>query len=115
MEVMIALAVFAIVSTTLIKNATNTVYQTRALQEKTLAFFIAENEMNQLRIDRDPDQFPAIGTRRKTVSMSGQDWRVSLRFVRTENEHVRRVEVSVASDDQPDSQIASIAGFLGRY
>ncbi len=116
MEVMIALAVFAIVSVSLLRNATMTVHQTLSLQEKTIAWWVAENEMSELRsVERLPENYPAVSTKRKSVTMADMDWRVVTRFVSTEDENIRRVEIEVFHEDNEGPALAAIAGFLGRH
>ena len=77
LEVMIALAIFAVVSGALIRNAAQTVRQTSIIQERTLAFWIAENHLNQMRsVPRDESNFPGIGSDRFDVTMADLDWEV---------------------------------------
>lgn len=115
LEIMIALAVFAIVAAALVKNATLAVKQTRMIEDKTYAYWIAENRLAMLRATpRDPAQF-ASGTDRNTVTMAGRDWEVVVDRQHTDNKDVNRVEVSVYTEADPDHVVASLTGFLGRY
>lgn len=115
LEIMIAVAVFAIASAALVKNAALTVKQTRMIQDKTLAYWIAENQLAKLRATpRDPSNF-TTGTDRVAVTMAGRDWEVVVDTRQTENKNVNRVEVSVFTEDDPDHEVASLSGFLGRY
>lgn len=116
LEIMIAVAVFAIVSAALVKNAALTVRQTRLIEEKTIAYWIAENQLAQIRAARrSADSFPGVGTDRLSVNMADRDWDVVVDTESTENEGVRRVEVSVYTEGDADRAVASLTGFVGRY
>jgi general secretion pathway protein I len=116
LEVMIAVAIFAIVSAALIKNATQTVKQTNHIQERSLAYWIAENQLNEIRSQpRDDNNYPAPGSDRVSVVMAGRDWELVIAYEATENDDMRRVIVSVFNPLDLDHQIAELAGFLGRY
>ena len=115
-EVMIALAIFAIVSTTLIKNATQTVSHLRIIQERSMAQWIAESEMQTLRLQpRTQENFPSQGTNLISQVMGGREWQVAVDVRTTENELVRRVEITVFDEQDLDTPLANLSGFLGRY
>ena len=116
LEIMIALAVFAIVSAALVKNTALAVKQTRVIEEKSIAYWVAENQLAQMRATpRTPDSFPNSGSSTSTVSMADRDWNVTVDVVSTENKDVRRVEVHVYPENEPDHAAATLVGFLGRY
>ncbi|MDG1207506.1 MAG: type II secretion system minor pseudopilin GspI [Pseudomonadales bacterium] len=74
LEVMIALAIFAVVSGALIRNAAQTVSQTAIVQQRTVAYWVAENQLNETRGQpRTEDSFPRLGSDRFNVTMAGQD------------------------------------------
>tara|TARA_R110002072_G_scaffold113986_1_gene243817 strand:+ start:5932 stop:6315 length:384 start_codon:yes stop_codon:yes gene_type:complete len=116
LEVMIAVAIFAIVSAALIKNATQTVQQTNYIQERSLAYWIAENQLNEIRSQpRTNESYPSPGSDRVSVSMAGRDWELVVDYEATENADMRRVIVSVFNPLDLDNQVAQLSGFLGRY
>ena len=114
-EVMIALAVFAVVSAALIRSAAHNVYQSRLVEDRQIAYWVAENRLSEIRSAiREPTNFPGPSTRREVVLMAGASFDLEVRYVATENRDVLRLEVTVfpEGDDVP---LASLAGFLGRY
>ncbi|MEJ6684003.1 MAG: type II secretion system minor pseudopilin GspI [SAR86 cluster bacterium] len=116
LEVMIALAVFAVVSAALVRNAAVAVRQTTIIQDRSLGIWVAENQLSQMRIQvRDADNYPAPGTNRYAVNLADRDWEVVVKIAATENADVRRVGVEVFAAQQPDQALADLAGFLGRY
>ncbi len=115
-EIMIAVAVFAVVAAALIKSTAMTARQTGLLQDKTVAGWLAENQLAQLRTSpRDPASFPSAGRNRFNVSMAGRDWEVMVDIQNTENTDVRRVEVAVYRQDDLDDPVRSLTGFVGRF
>lgn len=115
LEIMIAVAVFATASAALVKNAMLTVRQTGAIEDKTVAMWIAENELARYRLEpRVPSDFPGSGQDRTPITMAGKDWEVVTEFVATDNQDVRRIEVTVYRDENLDSPVATLTGFVGR-
>jgi general secretion pathway protein I len=116
LEIMIALAIFALVSATLIRNAAQSANQTGIIQQRTIAYWIAENQINELRLlPRNEDNFPGIGSDREKVTMAGQDWEVLVDVEATENQEMRRIIVSVFSPQDLDNDIVELIGFIGKH
>ena len=118
-EILIALAVFTIVSSALITNATQHVGQTELLRDKTIAHWVALNEMNEIRADiRVEDSYPRTGTTQSEVNMLSTDWLVEVEISATENDNVRRVSVDVFRDDFERDEgfsMFTLIGFVGKY
>jgi len=116
LEVMIALAVFAVVSAALVRNAAVAVRQTTIIEDRSLGIWVAENQLSQMRIQvRSDENYPSLGTNRYAVNLADRDWEVVVKIAATENADIRRVEVEVFAAQQPDQVLADLAGFLGRY
>ena len=49
LEIVITVAIFAVASTALIRNASNSVIQTLSIQDRTIGYWLAENELEELR------------------------------------------------------------------
>lgn len=116
LEVLIALAVFAIVGAALVKNASQTVKQTIRLEERTVAIWLAENQLNEIRsAPRIDANYPSPGSDRINATMAGKDWEILVDYESTENADVRRVTVSVFHPENLDVAITSLTGFVGRF
>ena len=81
------------------------------LREKTLANWVAVNQMTRLRL---LGEFPAIGTRSDEVEMARTTWRYTIKVVKTPLAALRRVDISIAFADRPDAVVTTLTGFLGR-
>jgi general secretion pathway protein I len=116
LEIMIALAVFAVVSAALVRNAAVAIRQTGMVEERALGTWLAENQLNAMRLrPRTQDNYPAAGTQRYPVTLGERDWELLVEVEATANEDVRRVVVKVYSAAEPDQEQISLTGFLGRY
>ena len=116
LEIMIALAIFAVVSSALIRNAAQAVRQTTIIQDRTLAFWIAENHLNQMRaVPRGEADFPGIGSDRFSITMAERDWEVVMDVEATKNLNVRRLIISVFNPEDLDNSVVELTGFIGKY
>jgi general secretion pathway protein I len=107
-EVLVALAVFAVGMTALIVAGTQRAQDLSYLRDRTLASWIAADRIDELRLERHW----RIGSRDGEVEMAGQTWAWQAEVVGTPNESVHRVEMAVsrASGNEP---VARLTGFLG--
>ena len=114
-EVMVALVVFSVVSVALVKNTTTSLRQSGMIEDRTIAWWLAENEMASLRmLPRSDDGYPNSGKSRKVVEINDGSWDVETTVEATENDYVQRIVISVYRENQEDSK-ARLIGFLGRY
>lgn len=111
LEVLVALVIVALGLMAAFGQVNQTVTATSRLRDKTLAHWIAENEMARLRLI---GEFPAIGTRSDEVEMARDNWRYTIKVAKTDLPAIRRVDISVAFADKPDAVIATLTGFLGQ-
>ncbi len=114
-EVMVSLAVFAIVSVALVGNSMSTLRQAGIIQDRTLATWLAEDEITKLRMQpRSQENFPRPGTLRQTSEMGRVEWSIETEIEESENEDIQRVTVRVyrANESEPTTELV---GFLGRY
>jgi general secretion pathway protein I len=83
LEVMVALAIFAILATAVLSASQYVVRQAGAAEERLLAAWVADNQLNELRLQTSP----VIAPPQPVVSMGSRDW-------------VVRQSVAMASDPQ---------------
>ncbi len=113
LEIMIAVAVFAIVAAALTRSAVLTVRQTGIIEDRTVAYWIAENEANRLRLDRD--SISRAGSDRFPVLMAKREWEVRININDTQNQDVRRAEINVYREDDLERPVAILSTFLGKH
>lgn len=113
LEVIIALAVVSIALLALSRTGGSAPAQYTELQQSTLALWVADNAMAELRLN---EGFPQPGTRFGRENMMGVSWRWQAEITQTSEERIRRVDVTVYLDNDPQREelaILSHTGFIG--
>lgn len=110
LEVMIALGIFGICATILLKQSGLSARQSSYLDQKTQAIWIAENKLAELRLKTD---WPSIGNTTEAVIQRQREWEVITNTSATSNPDLRRVHVSV-NVDGADS-ITTLTGYIGKH
>ncbi len=109
-EVLIALTVVAIGLGAAVAVVNQSVYNAYSLQQKTLASWVAENKLAEIRAAAAvPDFDESDGD----SELAGRFWRWNAEILETGVENVTRIEIGVASEDEPDVEIVKLIGFLG--
>lgn len=111
LEVLVALVIVALGLMAAFGQVNQTLTVSSRLRDKTLAHWVAANEMTRLRLLAE---FPAIGSRSDEVEMARTNWRYTIKVVKTPLDALRRVDISVAFADRPDAVVTSLTGFIGR-
>ena len=110
LELIVALAVIAVVMTALHTTGQSALRSGAYLEEKTLAQWVAANELVRLRLEVG---WPDIGEQQGEVEMAQRTWRWRWRVFATPDDGVRRVELGVALlTDGVASDRASLTGFV---
>ena len=111
LEVMVALVIVALGLMAAFGQVNQSLTVASRLRDKTLANWVAVNQMTQLRL---LGEFPAIGTRSDGVEMARTTWRYTIKVVKTPLAALRRVDISIAFADRPDAVVTTMTGVLGR-
>jgi general secretion pathway protein I len=118
LELLVALAVFAVVAVTVFTRSGDTLSQLGGLEERTIARWIAANELAALRMSRLASDEPMpSGRDRKEVTMGSRDWLVNVEVSDTTHPLLKRVEIDVELE-RPNGdprQADHMVGFIGRY
>jgi len=108
LEILVALAVIAIALTAAIRAVGQSIATASALRERTLAQWVAEDRLARHILERS---FPPLSTTSGTADMGGATWRWTEQVSTTPVAKLRRIDVSVAPADKPDS-IVLLTGFV---
>jgi len=96
LELLIALAILAIVSIAVFNQGGDTARQLGGLEQQTFARWVAENEIAKKRLQRRLEDIRLRpGNRRDRVSYGDRHWQVVEEISATEHPWMYRVEVSV--------------------
>lgn len=112
LEVMIALGIFSICAMVLLQQSGRSARQTHALEVKTFANWIAENELERLRLKT---ALPSTGSSDTELLFARQKWLVTNTIESTSNPDLIRAEVRVQQGDHNQSNTYRLTGFLGRH
>ena len=99
LEVMVAVAIFAGIAITISDTASMRVNNLLSMRTMTLASFVAENRLTDIRLAGVP---PQAGETNDIVEMAGQEWSLELNTVKTPDANIRQVEVNVRLNPEAD-------------
>ncbi len=111
MEVLVALAVLAIAMAGLIKAAGGGAANLAYLEDKTLAHWVA---MNQLAQERIRSYAPAIGETTGQETMAGRDWVWLMNVTQSPDLEVLRLDIEVRRGGDPDTLYARLTGYMSK-
>jgi general secretion pathway protein I len=109
-EIMVALAIITITLGAIIENTTAANVNAQYLRDKTVASWIA---MNQISIVRAKRQWSSASSKSGEVEMAGQQWQWKINFVKTDDVNIRRLNVQVFKLDA-EKPMVQMTGFLGK-
>lgn len=111
-EVMVALAIFAVMAGAVSLANTQNLMSARQIQEQTQARWVNDTVLGQLRLSGLPDP----GTQTEQVSFNDQSWRVEVTVTAVEMEllgpYLRRVELRAFPPDS-DASVDALIAVLG--
>lgn len=117
-EMLIALAIIAIVGLTLSSAVGSVIAQTYTLEQRLIAHWVAENHLARVRLARigTTDALPT-GRETERVRMSGRTWRIARESRETTHPWLRRVEIEVyeVAEGEDIGPLDTMVGFVGRY
>lgn len=111
LEVLIALAVLAIAMLAVIGTAGTSTHIAAQLRDKTLAHWVAMNELTALRV---APTWPELGKQEDDAEMGGRKWHWEAKVVTTSDPDLLRVDIDVSDAADKDQVVSSLTGFLGR-
>ncbi|WP_296126840.1 type II secretion system minor pseudopilin GspI [Pseudomonas sp. Ga0074129] len=117
LEVLVALAIFALVAASVLTATARSLQTASRLEEKTLAMWIADNQLVELQLSKNP---VAEGRDQSEVDFAGRRWQWQSEVQATREPDMRRVTLWVApiaqdrsTADLRERAVVSLNGFLG--
>ncbi|WP_281647531.1 type II secretion system minor pseudopilin GspI [Parendozoicomonas sp. Alg238-R29] len=92
LEILVALAIFALAASILLVADGRAIRQTARIQEKVQASWLADNQLNQYYIEAS---FPEPGQRSNTTEIGGKQWYIRDTISETSQRNLRKVDVEV--------------------
>ena len=110
-EVMVALTIIAIALGALLNTSGTQASSAAYLKQKTLAHWVAANELTQIRISRE---FPDIGDERGSTEMANKAWYWIRTTKKTADENARQVSFTMYADEKYEQNLTSLIGYITR-
>ncbi len=111
LEVIVALAVIAFALSAAVSAVSGNTRNAAGLQQRTYAHWVAMNQMAELQASR---RWPAIRTKRGSSLMARHEWFWTMDVTRVPDQNLRRVVVRVRAEEDADSSLVTLTGFVGR-
>ncbi|HBP6038842.1 MULTISPECIES: type II secretion system minor pseudopilin GspI [Pseudomonas aeruginosa group] len=110
LEVMVALAIFAVLSVALYSAAQHIAGNSAGLTERSLAQWLADNRLGELRAGMRP---LGDGRRQEQVAFGGRDWLLASDVEAAPDPRLHRVSVEVSLAGPRPVRRALLVGFVG--
>lgn len=109
LEVMAAVAIFALTATAIMKATTDHLRGIGYLEEITFATWVANNRLSQLQIE---NTWPPQNNKTGSMEMGGNTWYWKQQVVETQDSDLRQIEVIVSSDEEGEFVAASVISYV---
>lgn len=109
LEVMIALAVFAIAALSITKTLSEMMSNMPILEEKTLAQWVADNQMVDARLLKG---FIPLGTKQGTEELAGREWFWRREVIKTTDNDFRMIRISISDSDRFEKIMAQVSSYV---
>ncbi len=110
-EIMVALAIIALTMGAIIENTTASTRNAIYLRDKTIASWVA---LNQITLIRSKRQWTNKSNKHGTVEMAGREWLWKMKILKTDDAGMRRLTIDVFSVDDERQALVSMTGFMAR-
>lgn len=112
-EVVIAFGVIAFAVAAGITAVSVNSNNASGLQQRTYAHWVAMNKMAEIQIS---EQWPSLRTTKGSALMARQEWFWSMKVSKTPDgfDLIRRVDVMVRLEEDDESPLVTLTGFVGK-
>ncbi|MCV2885805.1 type II secretion system minor pseudopilin GspI [Aestuariibacter sp. AA17] len=111
LEVMVALAIFALTGAAVMKSATDHLSSVGQIEEITVATWVANNRLVQIQAK---PVWPPKNNQKGKQEMADRTWYWQQRVKETNDKNFRAVEVIVSLDEQFQSHVTSVTSYLAK-
>ena len=111
LEVLVALFIFALTGTAIMKAASDHLTGVGQIEEITFATWVINNRLTQLHID---NTWPIKDNLKGEQELAGRRWYWQQRVNKTNDSDMVQVEVSVGLDDQYEDTVSSASTFIAK-
>ena len=109
LEVMVALAIFALTATAIMKATSEHLHGINTLEDLTFATWVANNQLNDALVIK---RWPPENNEKGDMEMAGANWYWQQKVTDTQDPDLKQVEIIVAEDQQMQNVVTSVTTFL---
>lgn len=109
-EVLVALTILAVGATALVSASGASAWRADYLRNREYGRWVAANQLAEIQV---VPAWPDPGTRNTEVEMGGRTWYVRTITRRVDDPDLRRVDVETRLQEDADSHIYVVTGFVG--
>ncbi len=107
-EMLVAVAVLAIAMAAILSGMARYADNTAHLRERTFALWVAHNRLTEIELQQ---KWPDVGKSDGEMSMGGRNWRWKVEVKKTEDTHLRRIDIQVLSPNR-EGNAATLTSFI---
>lgn len=111
LEILIALAILTIAFASIITVSANQSVNVAYLRDKTLAHWLAMNQMTELQIN---NQWPSTGKQQGDAEMGLHKWHWVRTITKTPDERVRQIEIAIYRERGAEQAVTRLVSFLSQ-
>ena len=108
-EILVSLAILSIILGVLVESAGVATSNAGRMRDRAVAEWVATNQLAELRLSPG---FPDTGSKTGDEEMLGVTWYWKTVVQKVEDDDLRRVDVEVRRNEDSESPIVTIAGFV---
>ena len=111
LEVLVALFIFALTGTAIMKAASDHLTGVGQIEDITFATWVVNNRLTQLHID---NTWPVKNNQKGEQEMAGRKWYWQQQVIKTSDNDMVQVLVSVGLDEQYQGTVTSTSTFIAK-
>ena len=108
-EVMIALAIFAVAALSIVNTAGEHIRSLSYLEQKNIALWIANNHLTQLHLEK---KLPELGTKTGKLEYAGDTWYWKQLTIKTLDPKFRSVSINILDQEKSDYSLAQLTTYM---
>ena len=114
LEVLVALAILAVSSASLMISDGQSIRQVNRIQDKVIASWLAENTLNNFYLEK---KWPEPGSSGSVQLWNERRWYINTETSSTKNDKLRKIDVHIYTGDsiQPRNKVYALTGFIRRH
>ena len=112
LEVLVALAILAVLALTISRQIANGIYVQDQLSERASALILAENDIALIMLE---ESWPDLGTSTDDIEFADQQWEIKREVTATAEPWLRQIKVTISLMTARDQEVTSQIAFRGQY